>query len=429
MWIDAPQQVIEPPAIVWAGRPTDVCQWVRRYPELLWLAQRDVTATQEGRPAGEASPSVQLFGEQFIEFDRSLLSLRALDWLLDGSDGAYKAWVSPQGETGRLSREDFKQLHEWAVRLNQRHVVEAALVLGDLGKAARVREHMAALGCDALDHDDFYVQMVALLQHWPELSPTFKRLSEEQRALLGAAAGLAHYGHITHLEGGPEIFAGLVGASADAVELSLLVQVCDVAGALGHLVGSGSLAYKEATHRALMATAEACRHVEDPAEAYRQLLAVRAGWLGLDPDKREEWALTRVGAMLRLVDAADGQLLRQAGYGFSEPLARLWYQPECDLNRLAPTYVPALFLNLANNAHLGTTRQERLHWALAIGVPFLREAMALAAPGVRLNFNSIAGIAKDDPWRLVWQWPGVDAEGNVYLQKMDATPKRQDLWQ
>ena len=49
--------------------------WVDRYiedcPELLWLADKKVHKTEEGRVSKGKSWSEAIFGERFVEFDRS----------------------------------------------------------------------------------------------------------------------------------------------------------------------------------------------------------------------------------------------------------------------------------------------------------------------------------------------------------------------
>ena len=51
---------------------------VKQYPETLWLADRDVRKTEEGDPTLENTYSEQLFGQKYIEFDRTIMGLHSL---------------------------------------------------------------------------------------------------------------------------------------------------------------------------------------------------------------------------------------------------------------------------------------------------------------------------------------------------------------
>lgn len=427
-------------------------QWVQtcidQYPEILWLANRDVRKTEEGQEL-EGSYSEQLFQEKFIEFDRTIMTLRCLHLILDGGDAAYEQFSADQPANVRLSKESFRLLHKQGKELletngsglsaaEMRQALEASLVLGDMGKSEKARALFQVYGIKAPDHDDFHAEALQVLQEHPDLSPTFARLPKKAQKLLVKTANLAHYGHITHLEGGLSMFSklkesGLGAEDFSAVQFDLFVHTCDVAGALGHVNNRSSLMYTELTHRGVQAMKEACATFQDPAkteeDAYRAYIAIRAGYLGLNPEDRIERVLTRIGAMLRLYSIEEGTWLKEAVRSLREEerekiVEQLDVQPGKKEGR-TPTYMPAVLVNLLSQEKLGSTKEERLKQTIRLGLPFLSKVLQKhqellsekrADPQIPLNFNAIAGIVKKDPNRLQEAEFSINAEGNVILK-------------
>jgi hypothetical protein len=425
--------------------------WVRKcvkqYPEILLLADAKVRKTEEGQATLQGPYSEQLFGQKFIEFDRTMMTLRCLQLILDGSDKAYGEFTAAQPRDAKLSRESFDKLHaqgETLVKSNydgmspleMREAMEAALVLGDIGKSEKAREIFKPYGASAPDHDDFHGEVMRILEKHPHLSPTFDKLSPAAKKLLIQTANLAHYGHMTHIEGGPGMYAqlkksGLPAASPLALAFDLFVHTCDVAGALGHVNNQSSLVYTEPSHLAMQAVAKACGTLSDPQkttmDAYNAYLTVRAEKLGLNPQDRTDRALTRMGAMLRLFTPEDGALLKKAMLQLDRA-DRTRIMEELDTKvgeelERTPTYMPAVLVNLSNNPQLGATREERLTQAVVLGMPFLARVLkqhkqALvekkASPMVPLNFNNAAGVAKNAPQDLRKDFR-IDSEGAILV--------------
>lgn len=427
-------------------------QWVYKmlvhYPEIKWLANAEVRKTEEGQAAVDKPYSEQFFGQKFIEFDRSLMSLYCLKLILDGSDKAYQEFTAAQAPQVKLSKESFNALHEQGQKLLKSHyqgmseaemlqAFETALVLGDMGKSERARAIFKKYGANAPDHDDFHGQAMQVLKDHPPLSRSFARLSSPAKQLLIKVANLAHYGHVTHLEGGPAMFSKLKQSnvpSSDPTALSfdLFVHTCDVAGALGHVNNKSSIVYTEQTHRAMQAMSQSCQVLSDPAkteaDAYDHYVAVRASWLGLNPSDRDDRVLTRIAAMLRLFTPQEGASLKSAMQQLSlEDRERIVAQLDVRLGEeigRTPTYMPAVLVNLYNNKDLGVSPSERLSQAVIRGLPFIAKVLQQhkeqllqrqANPEIPLNFNKIAGIAKSAPAELQQKPFAIDAEGNVSL--------------
>ena len=425
-------------------------QWVEKciekYPEILWLADENVRKTEEGNASSQDSYSTQLFDQKYVEFDRTLMTIECLKLILEGSPSSYQKFTAAQPKDMTLSPESFQTLHAQGQQLLQSNwkglsknqiaeAMETALVLGDIGKSAQARKLFKPYGIEAPDHDDFHGEIMLILEKQPELSPSFARLSLPAKQLLVKTANLAHYGHITHLEGATDMFRGLCQSTLpynDPIALSfdLFIHTCDVAGALGHVNPQSSLVYTEPTHRAMQTMNKAVQLLSNPHktewDAYQAYLTTRATWLGLDPHNPEDRVLTRIGAMLRLFTPQEGTTLRQALMALDESsrnriIAELDVKKEFPLTR-TPTYIPALLINLSNNSQLGNSKEERLSQAITLGLPFISRVLKShkdlvdsqqISADIPLNFNEMAGIAKTSP-ELLTQDFSIDKEGDVH---------------
>lgn len=411
------------------------------------MADVKVRKTEEGVATLQGPYSEQLFGQKYIEFDRTIMTLRCLQLILDGSDKAYQEFTMAQSNDTKLSRASFENLHLQGMRLLKSQyqgmsegemiqAMEASLVLGDIGKSEKARDVFKPYGALAPDHDDFHGEVMQILQKHPKLCPTFDQLTPSAKKLLSQTANLAHYGHVTHIEGGPGMFSklresGIAGSSPVALSFDFFIHTCDVAGALGHVNNRSSLVYTEPSHLAMQGVADACKVLADPQktemDAYNAYLAIRANWLGLDAQDRADRALTRIGAMLRLFTPEDGFLLKQAVLKL-EPETRAKIIAQLDIRegedlRRTPTYMPAVLVNLANNPQLGASREERILQAVLVGLPFLsrvleahKQALAenRANSDIPLNFNQAAGVAKQYPYALLKE-SNIDSESNVIV--------------
>lgn len=417
---------------------------IEKYPELHWLADSKVRKTEEGAGTG-GGYSQKLFGQAYPEFDRSYLSLQCLEWIVDGTDNAYQSFTASQPDPVRLTRAHFQELHQRALSIlnntfgltfEETYVaLQAALVLGDMGKSPTAREIFKPFGATAPDQDDFYGEAMSILKNNPNLSPTFARLSPAAKDLLIATAHMAHYGHITHLEGGPAMFSGIKERNVEpfVLEFDLFVHLCDVAGAFGHVKPGSSFAYNDQTHQAKNAMRRACQALLTTEftelDAYNQYVAERASWLGFDASKPLDRALARIGAMIRLFTPQEGTILRDAMTSLS-PQERSRISAELDVQKFnpherTPTYMPAVLVNLHNNPSLGDTPEKRLRQAIALGLPFISRVLEtyrsnLKAGTIRsdipLNFNPVAGVAKAAPNDLKKGTFFIDNEGNVKIK-------------
>jgi hypothetical protein len=190
--------------------------WVQHkllcYPELRWLLDSEVQHTQEGTSHSfEHSWSLRIEGRHYPEFERTMLSMAVLYLILDGDDEAYEKFTFLQSEGMKLSRESFSQLHAFAkqvIRIDtqQLQAIEVNLLLGDMGKTRIARQKAKEYGVVEPDHDLF---LEACLEKCPQIFPTYIKQSSEIQAKIKDVSGLVHFGHVAHVEGGPEILTKL----------------------------------------------------------------------------------------------------------------------------------------------------------------------------------------------------------------------------
>jgi len=423
-------------------------EWVKRYPEMLWLADQSVAHTEEGTSSSEGSSSERLFGKKYIEFDRMILNLHSLHLIREGTGRAYAQFTKGQKEESRLKRESFAALHGQIQEILNSHyrglspdqmleAMETAIVLAELGKSGSFRVLCTSLHIKAPDQDDFHEELMAKLEldEHSELCPSFTRLHNPARYLLTEGANLAHYGHITHLEGDARMFSklrnsGVIPGDPFVFTFNYFAHICDVAGALGHVMQDSSIVYTEDTFQALEAVRKSCillvQEGTTEADALAHYVSMRGEWIDLDSQDPIDQILIQVGAMLRLFSPEEGIVLKEA-FGDLEPsqqkivLAQFLTQ---DALQRTPTYVPAVLVNLANNKALGATWEERLTQAVQLGLPYIahalkvhKEQLALgkADPQVPLNFNAVAGVAKTAPDSLKTFECTIDSDGVVRM--------------
>lgn len=345
---------------------------------------------------------------------------------------AYEAFVKEQRGQDKLSKDAFDALHRQLLDLARdlnlsfdrlQIVMETALILGDMGKAEKARQVFSSI--TAPDHDDFEKEALEILKKQPELCPSFERLHFEEREIIIRATGLIHFGHVYHLEGGPEIFSTLKGAkiSPPILDFALFVQRCDVAGALAHRNPHHSITFTQITYEMYEAVGKACRILFEEGkteiDAYKSFLSQRGEKMGLSADIPMGQVLIRVAAMLRLFSSEEGKILQEAFSQLSSEEVKLVLKEfSAQKGILTPTYIPAVLLNLMNNEMLGAMWEERLKKAVTIGLPLIARALekfkAEKGNQIRACFNSLAGQAKGKEALFLNQGTvHFDLEGNV----------------
>lgn len=412
---------------------------IKRYPELEWLLDKNVQHTQEGKiEQFPHSWSKKITGAHYPEFERTILSLVCLYLIADGSDIAYERFTNLQSTAEKLTRNSFQKLHHFAQTIIQKdhhmlQMLEINLILGDMGKTKVAHEKAQKYHIIEADHDLFLDEC---LEKCPEIFSTFQLLTPEQRKYIKKTKGLVHLGHVTHVEGGPEILtklkeSGILANNPQEFDFEILTHICDVSAARGHEDNAGSKVMTENTFKTIFAIKDALHELADHTEqeALRKYLSKRAEWLGLDETSNTTFLLARTGAMMRLYTTEDGAALQETFTQLNptqKAIILSEYDPLIYRNERTPTYVPAVLVNLMGEyTKQGLPRKVAITKCLEKGVTFIAHILydyrnnrtdQPYNPNVTLNFNKAAGQLRDNFKLIDAATFTIDPEGNVVLK-------------
>lgn len=418
-----------------------IIQVFDKYPEITWFADQGVVITQEASADSKLSGWTEFLvkdgrlastNKSYPELERMLQSVVCFHVLLQGVDQngeinlpAYNYWVQGQGNTVRLSQQDFMDLAKLAQKHGKNHIVkesiEACLVYSDLGKTPQARINAKHYGLQLEDHDDLIKQVFTLENaDIAKIIPSFATLDPNVQAtvkILYSAVPL-HWGHLCHLEGGINMFTALLASKSftrDALEQCYLINMCDVAGAAAHVNFNGALAFNKITnirYRLVLNAIETLLAKRDPRFTLNFMRESVAQLLGFPmPLTANDAVLARMGAFLRFTSKEEGALLKHASAIYSAADWELMDHVFADFTGINtwtrnPTYMPALLLNVFNyNYPQGTEQIERYKNALATGLWLAKYCQArehsASSNNEPINFNDLAGRAKADPVRFL----------------------------
>ncbi len=317
--------------------------------------------------------------------------------------------------------------------------MKMALIFGDMSKTKEARKLAKEYGIEEPDHDHF---LHLVLDKCPDIFPSYKKLSPTVKEWLKKEFPI-HLGHLTHLEGGPEMLTLLkktdvAKTNPEVIDFFLFVHSCDIAGALAHVNSEGSLTYNENIHQTMIVIGETLKllAMQDEPAVLKYYIKKRAQWLGLNPETKEGRILTRIGAMMRFYTSQQGDMLKDAFLQLKQQSVILeGFDPLTGWLGRTPTYIPAVLLNFKDNPKCGSTPEERLSFALNHGLTFILNVMndhesqikrlenakildenksALSKlKSLTLCFNTTAKQAKESPEILISNKFQVDQEGNV----------------
>jgi hypothetical protein len=292
-----------------ATDPIDVIRMsLVQYPEFAWLTGK-VNATPEGRATAEKGQSLseQIFGEKHIEFDRTATGILLIKWILEGN---YDAFCRPQNGATKMTRENFNELRSYTRSiLKTPEDIDAMItymVINDLGKIKSiVSEIEKRAGIHDVDHDNLL--LIALERH-PDLSPSFARLgSPVQQKMIRGLKPKFNIGQFIQAENLPASLSGLKGLDKESLDFYLLHAIADIGGAAGHVNWQGSVVMTNPTYEGFKAGVKAIEGLargNSEVEVYNEFLEAKGRAFNLDIGKKEERAIARLVAMLRISDMA-----------------------------------------------------------------------------------------------------------------------------
>lgn len=396
-----------------------VIEKIKLYAELQWLLDKTAQHTQEGKSENvDHSWSQKLTGHHYPEFERTLLSMLNLHLIADGSNQAYAYFVTLQPPQEKISRAHFKRLHEFASSIikndpKQLKAIEINLLLGDMGKTPLAHKKAEHYGIKEADHDLF---LEACLHKAPQIFPTFLKTPKAVQTRITKTIGLIHFGHLAHVEGGSEILTNLKKSeifkkNPKDFDFEILTYICDLSAARGHEDNRGSKVLTENTFKVIEAVKDTIHFLakNNEQEALKFYLNKRAEWLGLKENEEEKYILARFGAMMRLFSKDEGKALQQAYASLSKEQKESINQafdPLVYREERTPTYVPALLVNVLDSyTKQGLSKEDAIKECIHKGALFVatvlnqyRAGMSHQpyAPGLTLNFNKVAGQARDN---------------------------------
>lgn len=416
-------------------------QMLEKYKELSWLADKQVSITHDYSANSKDSYSKDLYGKQYIEFDRTMLSLEVLLRLRRGSNADYKWLIQKQNKSLSLTEQSFKEIHQF-IKLKEKRtssqILELAVVLGDMGKTKKARHLAYELSRFFPDQDEFYNQII---KSKPQIFPSLKKyLGPSERLILQQGSHLLNFGHVSHLEGNEHMFSVLKKSKLitkktglKAFDFEYIAHICDVAGAAGHVSYKGSLTLTEATYQKLKNVYQAALTLKNksPKQALIYYLRLTAKLLKRPFSLNvKNQIILRLASMLRLynkeqVDTVENSLNQLTPKNYTIILEMLSFDALRPPIKI-PTYIPAVLVNLSKNKNLGKTANARIHQAIVLGAPAIARSLKYATKRpifksgkLTLNFNPMAAQAKKIQLRNVFIKGSVRIKenGEIYLSR------------
>ena len=364
----------------------------KNYAEMNWLAG-DVNATPEIQPGGNGKTASEvMFGEKKIEFDRTYVGVKAIEWLLKDDYASFTECQDKQ----KLSPESFKAMSDYAKSIiKDDQALDAMItfmVINDLGKIKKVVDQLAEqTGTHNVDHDKILLE--ALEKNGDKVSPSYGRLTPEyQHIILDGLRSQFNAGQFMQAECPAAGAAGVGATSQRGMDFQLLHAVCDIAGVAGQTFQNGCKIMTQPTWDNFAMTIKALDSLKEGKtvpQAYDQYLAAKAKGWGMKAETPEEKAITRLNCMLRTSTPEDARQLAEVFQ--SQPLnTRRILTSELNRNgvddgqAILPYYSPALFSNIQNGlkAEEGAS-PETTRKGLAIGMETLGRAFQAARISIK----------------------------------------------
>lgn len=355
------------------------------------------------------SPSRILYGVDYDEVNRTLVSVLALRWL---HNSQYDQFVAGQPESVRLTRESFAWMRQQVVEVpdDDLEALLTAVIINDLGKdASLAADYHSRTGEDvsALNHDAILLK--ACLQ--PGMVAALDRLSPLQRA--GVMRGLElgaefNYGQLAQTENAPaclDVLRRFNGSGHDrrAVALHFLEQLLDISGAAGHMDWTSARKLIEPIIQAYRVSHDVVTGILsgtlDSCAGYDLVLTRRAdllrhkGFRALDLGNAVDRALSRLMCMGGVADRPTADLY-EAVWTSLDKLARQGLVRSLNLTGSAtdpavlPTYMPALLTQAADATNSSKPRSEKER-GLYSALLYLARVMTLPSPQDRHYHGAI----------------------------------------
>ncbi|WP_246481868.1 hypothetical protein [Chlamydiifrater volucris] len=286
-------------------------QKLRQYPELLWLADvpAHLSAQRLNTDEGSQHSSETLFERESPEFDSTIRSLIYLHLLLNGSRLSYVTLTKLVKSNEALpSFKLFQSLHKQLVKYlnspkafdNSVKILETSLVLKNIGCSRKARQLFQPYFTEN-DPALFYDKAMLVLKAFPELSPSYSRLSTEQKDAFLSLRKLGNYGDLLSLTKSPSKKLLQLGRTKHPV---VLLDVC-----LYNLDAFGSGSYKEDFFQNLQVFSAYLQQNSTVEEAFSRYLNFRANKLGLEGQSKSDMTLVRLSSLMNISSPSEAAAL------------------------------------------------------------------------------------------------------------------------
>ncbi|ANG65958.1 hypothetical protein [Chlamydia gallinacea] len=272
---------------------------LRQYPELLWLAEPSTISNNVLSGNFKTHYSLSLFERKIPTLDVAIRSLIYLHLFIQGSRQAYGQLCQLQSPEDSLSFKQFQTIHKQLMLFlnspkhfdNTLKILETAIILKYLGcslkAVALFKPYFSESHIDA-----FYFKALHVLQAFPDLSPSFSRLSPEQKEVFLSLRCLADYHALFNLTTTPNSQLLSTGrAKRPLVILDLYLHALDVCG---EKTCSQELYYNFVP---LLSMLQQHATVE---EAFSRYFTYRANRLGFEGSSKNDMVLVRLATLMEL---------------------------------------------------------------------------------------------------------------------------------
>ncbi|KAJ5747157.1 uncharacterized protein N7511_008853 [Penicillium nucicola] len=321
-------------------------------------------------PGADETPSTVLYGENFAEVNRTLVSMLAVKWLLADD---YLVFAAGQKEAIKLSEKSFRQLRDFYIQRlptkDSLHMLLIAMVVDDIGKDPNLAKEVEQKTGESAgeDHSQLVFQAAsARMDLIPALSMVSAPLQSDILCCLQIGSSL-NIAQVVQGECPPASLDILkhLPSEGRGFTLRALVTFLDVAGAGGHADTRGCIVMTEPVFQGYIKAMEALDEFangQTPSAhaCYERILQSRGSNLQkqgftLPSLADEEWALLRLLCMGRVTTKDQAEQFKQALNQLS-PSTKADLVNGLNVNgiddgvAIIPYYAPGLLISALKNA-------------------------------------------------------------------------------
>lgn len=349
------------------GSETWIEQKVRQYPELLWLTDPSGVAAS---PSSGQTFSTSIFEKNVPAFDTAIRSLIYLHLLLQGSRHAYGQIVL-MGTS--MTFKQFQSIHKQLNRFlnspknfdDALKILETAIVLKPLGYSTKAVSLFRPYFSDP-NPSTFYSKALQVLRTFPNLCPSFARLSSDQREAFCSLRKLMDYSALLDLTAPPNSTFLTIGRSQrPLLVLDLYLHALD-------RYGSGD--YSSEFHLTFTPLIQLLNQHATIEEAFSRYLNYRAHQLGIEGNSRHDLALVRLATLMGLSPSEISGLywsFHDLPKDAADLLVDHFYSSQGEYLTLSILGLPRLVEDLFQASQLPTTQEGRFRQAYSTALSLI----------------------------------------------------------